>query len=372
MPRFDIVREITADKSFKVEQVKSGFDLQTDHVSEHFVGDIAIEGRDWNVGVIVGRSGTGKTTIAREVFADYYPEPYIYGDAAIVDEMPPGKTYKEITAAFTSVGFSSPPSWLKPYAVLSTGEKMRVDLAREILSDKEIAVFDEFTSVVDREVAKVCAYAISKAVRRLNKKFIAVSCHEDIVDWLEPDWVYDTNLQTFTFRGHQRTRPEIKIDVYRTEGRKDTLWKIFGKYHYLSPVLNNGTHQYVGYIDGRPVCHCGILQVPIRPGVRRIHRLVVLPDYQGVGIGTRFISHLADLYQRDGVEIHIITSHPGLLHGLMKLKTWVLFRAGRAGSAASLAKTVVHGGEISLMKNASSRRVTYSLKYIGEVADGQD
>jgi ABC-type ATPase with predicted acetyltransferase domain len=51
--------------------------------------------------------------------------------------------------------------------------------------------------VVDREIAKVSAFAISKAVRRSSKKFIAVTCHYDVVDWLEPDWVFCTDTMEF-------------------------------------------------------------------------------------------------------------------------------------------------------------------------------
>lgn len=111
----------------------------------------------------------------------------------------PKKTINDITMVFTSVGFSSPPSWLKPYYVLSNGEKMRVDLARNILDEKELIVFDEFTSVVNREVAKTCSFAISKAIRKSNKKFVAVACHYDIAEWLEPDWIYNTDSKEFFF-----------------------------------------------------------------------------------------------------------------------------------------------------------------------------
>ena len=103
----------------------------------------------------------------------------------------------EITKALCSVGFASPPDWLKSYDCLSQGEKMRVDIARALCLDKPVIVFDEFTSVVDREIAKVSAFAISKAVRRSQKKFIAVTCHYDVVDWLEPDWVFCTDTMEF-------------------------------------------------------------------------------------------------------------------------------------------------------------------------------
>ncbi len=104
----------------------------------------------------------------------------------------------EVTKALASVGFASPPDWLKSYDCLSQGEKMRVDISRALCLNKELIVFDEFTSVVDREIAKVSAFAISKAVRRSAKKFIAVTCHYDVVDWLDPDWVLCTDTMEFS------------------------------------------------------------------------------------------------------------------------------------------------------------------------------
>jgi len=198
MPSFDIIKESKPKETFRISSVLNAFDLDIEKIREHFKGNIDIEGKHWNVGLIVGGSGTGKSTIAEGVFGEYFAE-YDYKEQAVIDDMPKGKSTKEITKAFTSVGFASPPSWLKPYSVLSNGERMRCDLANCILQEKEIIVFDEFTSVVNREVAKTGSYAISKAVKKLNKKFIAVACHSDIIDWLEPDWIYNTDEQRFFF-----------------------------------------------------------------------------------------------------------------------------------------------------------------------------
>jgi ABC-type ATPase with predicted acetyltransferase domain len=197
MPNFDIIKEVHPDNTFRVNSIISNFDLDIEHIHEHFTGSIDIEGQEWNVGLIVGSSGTGKSTIAKDCFGDAYIKGYDWQAKAVIDDMPKGKSIKDIEKTFTSVGFASPPSWLKPYSVLSNGEKMRVDLARSILEDKDIIVFDEFTSVVNREVAKTSSYAISKAVRRQGKKFVAVACHRDIIEWLEPDWIYDTDEKSF-------------------------------------------------------------------------------------------------------------------------------------------------------------------------------
>ena len=197
MPNFDIIKEVHPDNTFRVNSIVNNFDLDLEHVHEHFSGSIDIEGLDWNVGLIVGSSGTGKSTIAKDCFGSDYIKGYDYSASSVIDDMPKNKSLKDIEKAFTSVGFASPPSWLKPYSVLSNGEKMRTDLARSILEERDIIVFDEFTSVVNREVAKTSSYAIAKAVRKQGKKFVAVACHRDIIEWLEPDWIYDTDEKRF-------------------------------------------------------------------------------------------------------------------------------------------------------------------------------
>lgn len=207
MPHFDIVRRNVPSNTFRVSKIEADFDVKPEHSCERFTGDIVIPD-DWNIGVIVGGSGTGKSTIAKELFPDYLVSGFDYSAASVVDDMPK-VDINEITKMFYAVGFGSVPSWLKPYAVLSNGEKMRVDLARALL-EKDFVVFDEFTSVVDRQVAQTASLAVSKAVRRSNKKFVAVSCHYDILDWLEPDWVFDTNTMTNFFGKAHDPKKDLK------------------------------------------------------------------------------------------------------------------------------------------------------------------
>jgi ABC-type ATPase with predicted acetyltransferase domain len=209
--KFNITKETKPEETFRVSSVLNAFDLSIDKVKEHFEGNIDIEDKEWNIGLIVGSSGTGKSTIAKELFPDTYIFEQTYTEGSVIDDMPKGKSVKEITKAFTSVGFASPPSWLKPYAVLSNGEKMRCDLAKSILEEKEIVVFDEFTSVVNREVAKTGSFAIQKAIRKLNKKFVAVGCHSDIIEWLQPDWIYNTDEQRFFFAQTNTSDPTLSL-----------------------------------------------------------------------------------------------------------------------------------------------------------------
>lgn len=146
----------------------------------------------------MGRSGSGKTSVAKQLFPDAYIRGFEYRHKCVLDDFPKELETKEVTRALCSVGFASPPDWLKSYDCLSQGEKMRLDIARALCLNKPLIVFDEFTSVVDREVAKISAFAISKAVRRTKKQFIAVTCHYDVVDWLDPDWVFCTDTMEFS------------------------------------------------------------------------------------------------------------------------------------------------------------------------------
>ncbi len=182
------------------------FTLLDVKLEKRIKGSLPIEESPWQVGVIVGRSGSGKSSIAKELFAEAYIRAFDYRSKSILDDFPAGLQTGEITKALSSVGFASPPDWLKSYDCLSQGEKMRVDIARALCLDKDLIVFDEFTSVVDREIAKVSAFAIAKAVRRSKKQFIAVTCHYDVVDWLEPDWVLCTDTMEFT-RKKEAGRP---------------------------------------------------------------------------------------------------------------------------------------------------------------------
>lgn len=197
MPHFDIVRKNDPEVTFRTSKLQADFDIKFSHSDEHFVGDIDIP-QEWHIGVIVGGSGTGKTTIAQELFGDQYVRQFEYTHKSVIDDMPQ-RNMKDIEQMFYAVGFGSVPSWLKPYAVLSNGEKMRVDLARALLEQDQVC-FDEFTSVVDRRVAETMCIATNKAIKRTGKQFIAVTCHYDVVEWLDADWVFDTNTMQMVFQ----------------------------------------------------------------------------------------------------------------------------------------------------------------------------
>jgi GNAT superfamily N-acetyltransferase len=341
MPHFDIIKKVEPKSSFRVASIMGKFDLQSSHIQERFAGDINLPDH-WNIGLIVGKSGTGKTTIAKELFPESYVISFGYTGDTVLDDMPQRSTIDQITRAFNSVGFSSPPSWLKPYSVLSNGEKMRCDLARAILENKDMFVFDEFTSVVDRQVARIGSYAMQRAIRKENKKFIALSCHFDIQEWLMPDWVFNTDTMTFqSFEGQKKNKPAIKFEIFSTKDKG--IWGMFAKYHYLSSDHNNAASVYVALANDEIAGFLSVFHFPHPKcdNIKKVHRLVVLPDYQGIGIGKIMLNEIGKIYKEKGFRFTISTSAPSLIFGLGKDKKWRCSFLGRkkAGINSILKRT---------------------------------
>ena len=358
MQSFDIIKHSAPSESFRVKSVMGSYDMTTNHTTEHFVGELDIPDK-WNIGLIVGRSGTGKTTIARELFGDCIIDGYEYTHESILDDMPKDASVSEISQALTSVGFASPPSWLKPYSVLSNGEKMRCDLARAILEKRELFVFDEFTSVVDRNVAKVGSLAMQKAIRRLDKRFIAVTCHEDVREWLMPDWVFNTDTMTFELcdlAEQKKNRPEIRLDIFETKHKRE-YWQMFRKYHYLNHELNVAARVFVCFANGQIAGFCAVLPQPhpVRKHLWRTHRTVVLPDYQGIGIASAMQWRIADAFLAEGTTICSVTSNRAMIASMQKSPLW---------KCVAIHRHKAHRGALSTGIQ-SVARITASFEYIG-------
>lgn len=182
-------------QSFRAEKVKSLFNAESGHEWQH-TAELPVEGDDWQIGLIVGSSGSGKTSIGKKIWPDIAIHDLYSGwspNAPIVDEIAPNLDMDAATAALSAVGLGDVPTWLRPFRALSNGEQYRAGLARLMCEAPDKTVIDEFTSVVDRQIAKIGASAFSKNWKRTKgKQIVLLSCHYDIVEWLQPDWVYDT------------------------------------------------------------------------------------------------------------------------------------------------------------------------------------
>jgi len=244
---------------------------------------------------------------------------------------------KTIASLLTVVGFSSPPSWIKPYSVLSNGEQFRCDLARALLQGG-LVVFDEYTSVVDRSVAKIASAALAKGIKsgKISCQFVAVTCHYDILDWLEPDWILDTATGQVSRR--LLRRPKIELEIFRCERR---LWDVFKTHHYLSSHLARSCRCYAALWNGKPAAFCALIPQQGFARWYRVSRLVTLPDYQGVGIGSALLDTLAEMYVEQGYRLSITASHPSVLSHCRRSEHWKAVNVMKTGSKRSRGRAVV-------------------------------
>lgn len=334
--------------SYRAARVKSLFNCDSGAEFNLDV-ELPIDNDDWRVGVVVGPSGSGKTSIGRRIFgAENFYEPSGWTDQPIVDCILPSGGFDDVTAALAAVGLGSVPAWLRPYAVLSNGEKFRADLARIVAEQPAKVVVDEFTSVVDRQIAKVGALAFQKAWRRTKGQAVLLSCHYDILDWLEPDWIFDTATGQFTGRGLRR-RPPIQLEIWQTNWR---YWPEFEPHHYLKLPKMPASICYVGVVEGERVAHVAVSSMQTGLGIEaRACRLVVMPEWQGAGVGLRFLNEVCDRQLRGegrmpGRKVPTVfhTSHPGLAAALRRSKSWQqisakLYGDNKARSMASMVKS---------------------------------
>ena len=103
----------------------------------------------------------------------------------------------------------------------------------------------------------------------------------------------------------------------------------------------------------------------MRKGWKRGHRMVVLPDYQGIGIGTAFENYTSQHYADKGWDINITTTTPALVHSLRRSKKWILTRFGRyTKSLNTFHKYYPDQCGKAKKESVSSNRITYSFNFV--------
>jgi ABC-type dipeptide/oligopeptide/nickel transport system ATPase subunit len=351
----NVVRQSEIQKSARVLQIQSMFDVPpTENSINEWTVDFELPS-DWNIGLIVGPSGAGKTTIAQELFGKYIVAGFDWSsEKALIDDFPKELGIKEITELLGSVGFGTPPNWLKPFHVLSNGEKFRATMARAIAQSSDMLVVDEFTSVIDRQVAQIASHTIQKTIRAKQKRFVAVSCHYDVIDWLQPDWIYQPHGNQFQ-RRLLRQRPTFELKIHPIN-RAD--WQLFKQYHYMSTALGSAAKCFGGFINDECIAFCSYVHFPHRlsKNIKQAHRIVVHPDYQGIGIGGKMSEWMGQYLYSQGQRLFFVTAHPSMLHYLSKSPRWVHERTGKANGkgGTSMASLKAHQSAFSGQRISSS------------------
>lgn len=375
MTTIEIHNRVDDFNSYRAARVKSLFNAESGCNFDLILENIDLSG-EWNIGVVVGPSGSGKTSIGKQIFKENKIVDLSSGwssNKPIIDDIAPNGDFNTVTGLLAAVGLGDVPAWLRPFRVLSNGEQFRAGLARVICEKPNEIVIDEFTSVIDRQIAKIGAQAFQKAWRRENPfgKVVLLTPHYDVVDWVQPDWVIDTRTKSFE-RGCPRQKPTIELEIQKVNG---SYWDYYKPHYYLDLPMPIAAEYFVGTVNGELACHLAVTPWFHLKGYRAT-RLVTMPEWQGAGVGTRFLNAIAEYHlQGNGrknkqLPTYFHTSHPQLCNSLRRSPKWVQVSAKLYGSnkkkcRESLRKHSTLKGEIKSSGFGGHFRAIQGFKYIG-------
>jgi GNAT superfamily N-acetyltransferase len=146
-------------------------------------------------------------------------------------------------------------------------------------------------------------------------------------------------------------RPKIELEIFKTNG---SYWPLFEPHHYLKLPRMIACSYYVGFVDGEAVAHMAV-SPRLETGGMRACRMVVMPEWQGAGVGMRFLNKVCELQFDPEVNKHVArvksvyfhTSHPGLCAALRRDKNWSqvsqMMGGGHKGKSAAGMKPKING-----------------------------
>jgi hypothetical protein len=319
---------------------------------------------DWNVGLIIGASGSGKTTLAHHLYGVDCFESILDLSRPVIEQFDSSMTYDECVSQLTSVGLSQVPCWVRPAATLSNGQRFRAEIALQMSKQKEFSVIDEWTSVVDRTVGKVMSHTIQKHARRINKKIVLCSCHYDVTEWLQPDWIIDCNEQSFRRCLRQERTEKLQFDIREIDSKS---WKYFSKYHYLSENLPGGKVFFFGLFHEEKQIgfQCYVNYIPhsdkTKPMILHSNRTVIHPDYCGFGLGQRIIDETSNIIKLKGYRVMGKFSSISVFKSMIKNNKWTLKDEGIFTPSMGNRIRKTKGNE-----NTRQQQKWWSFEYIGE------
>lgn len=333
MQTYRLKLESPVHTSFRCQKAANSLDIDVAKKSVHEIEVEADVTSDFSIGLIVGASGSGKTTLAQHIFKDISLKTLLKDELPVIDQFPESYSYDDCAAALSGIGLTSVPCWIRPVYTLSNGQKARAEAAISMAVNKDMTVIDEWTSVVDRTVAKVMSHCVAKHARKSKKKVVLLSCHYDVVEWLDPDWIIDCNSQKFIDRrslscDERRRTEQLTFSIAEVDR---STWKNFSKYHYLSNRLPGGIIKTFGLFYGQDQIgfQCFANYMPHvdkkKPMTMHSNRTVIHPDYAGLGLGIHLINETS-LYMKKE-KFHVMakfSSTPIYKHFLKYPQFWKL------------------------------------------------
>lgn len=342
MQTYELILKSEASKSFLATKAANSCDLDLSKKLQHQFKIEADLESVFNVGLILGSSGSGKTTLAKHIYGEDKFKTLLDENKVLIDQFPENLNYDEISSILCAIGLSQVPCWVRPAKTLSNGQKFRAEVALQVAHKKELILIDEWTSVVDRTVAKAMSHTVQKFARKNGTKLVLLSCHYDVIDWLLPDWIVDCNTQKFENRRLLRQQRTEKLYFEIREVDKST-WRNFSKYHYLSDKIPGGICFFFGLFhnDQQIGFQCFANYTPRVAGQKIIlhfNRTVIHPDFCGFGLGIKLINETSRIMIKKGFKVMGKFSSISVYKSMIKSNSWKLQKIDRKTNYKSKAR----------------------------------
>lgn len=326
----DIVYKTTiVNPSKRVLEISDAFGVGIDESHKHVIVENLII-PEFNILYLTGMSGSGKTSML-----DYFKKAYNFTDPKIEFESEKpiidtiGKNTEEALYLLNLVGLGEAFLYIKPFKVLSDGQKYRYKLAKIIESNQKVWCIDEFCSFLDRTTAKIVAYNTQKVARKLGVKLIVATAHDDLQEYIQADYVFNFGMGEGLEIIRNLSEPiNPFLDQIRIEEGTIEDYKKLGKYHYKNTearftkkifkmmfkdiligvaVYSMPRQQLVGrnvYFNKKYINERGI------PNLKAVNkdflmgsRYIIHPMFRGVGLGSELVKKTAPLVDIPYIEI---------------------------------------------------------------------
>ncbi|MGQ9650858.1 MAG: AAA family ATPase [Phycisphaerae bacterium] len=319
---------VAAPPTPRLVEVCLRFGLSLAEAGRVIVSDLALDLRRGSVTLIVGPSGAGKTLLIREI-ARRAPMSQVVGDmdmpadVPVLDAVAPTRPINEAIGLLTACGLGEPWLWMRPFDVLSDGERFRARLARAVSlgrrnGQRGVLLCDEFGSLLHERLAKAVAFNLRKLAARERLAVVVATSREDIEPDLHPDCVIRLSRQSGVVRACRGrgfdgagARLSFADDLQVVQG---TLrdYEAFASMHYrhrqqvgfVSAVFvmrDRRTSEALGVVvyghpslelalrnkvtGGRYVRQAKLLNQEMRV----LKRLIIHPDVRGCGLGHELV-----------------------------------------------------------------------------------